>query len=78
MSNFIKLTSIIINTKTIKNININIKNSSYCINLTHQKLDGFMIFSSGYFTSIDYKIDICKTKDPQDYKIISDWINKLN
>ena len=77
MSNFIKLTSIIINTQTIKNINIITKNSSYCINLTHQKLDGIILFTSGYITSIDYKIDICKQKDPLDYKIITDWIDKL-
>ena len=76
MSNFIKLTSIIINTQTIKNINV--KPSSYCINLTSQKIDGFMLFSNGFLTSIDYKIDICKEKEPDDYKIISEWINKLH
>jgi hypothetical protein len=36
-----------------------------------------MLFSSGYFKSINDKVELCEKKDPKDYKILSDWINKI-
>ena len=53
------------------------KNNTYIITLTTHTLDGFMLFSSGYFKSINDKVELCKKKDPIDYKILSDWINKI-
>jgi hypothetical protein len=38
-------------------------------------MSGFMLFSSG---SLDTRSDIhvCKKRDPQDYNVISNWINQ--
>ena len=75
MSNFIKLTSMLINTSKISMIEI--QNNKYCIHLVENKLDGFWLFSSGYLTSIQNKqIEVCKEKHPIDYKNLTDWINK--
>ena len=54
------------------------KNNTYIITLTTHTLDGFMLFSRGYFKSINDQVELCKKKDPIDYKILSDWINKIN
>ena len=75
MSNFIKLTSMLINTSKISMIEI--QNNKYCIHLVENKLDGFWLFTSGYLKTIQ-KIEVCKEKHPIDYKNITDWINKIN
>ena len=75
MSKFIKFSSILLNTSKIKTIEM--KNNTYIITLTTHALDGFMLFSSGYFKSINDKFELCEKKDPKDYKILSDWINKI-
>jgi hypothetical protein len=76
MSNFIKFSSIILNTSKIKAIEMT--NTKYIITLSTNTLDGFMLFTSGYFKSIDDKFEICKIQHPEDYKILTDWINKIN
>ena len=77
MSNFIKLTSMLVNTSKISMIEI--QNNKYCIHLIENKLDGFWLFSSGYLTTIQNKqIEVCKEKHPIDYKNVTDWINKIN
>jgi hypothetical protein len=76
MNNFIKFSTVIINTSKIKSIQI--KEGIYSITLTTNKLDGFMLFTSGYLTSNNYKVEICEKQHPGDYKILTDWINKIN
>ena len=75
MSNFIKFNNLLINTSKIKTIEMT--NNTYIITLTTHTLDGFILFSSGYFKSINDKFELCENKDPKDYKILSDWINKI-
>ena len=75
MSNFIKFSTIIINTSKIKSIEI--KEGIYSITLTTNTFDGFMLFSNGYIKSINDTFELCKKKHPVDYKILTDWINKI-
>jgi hypothetical protein len=75
MTNFIKFSSILINTSKIKAIEMT--NNKYIITLSTNILDGFMLFTSGYFKSINDKVEICEKQHPDDYKILTDWINKI-
>ena len=75
MSQFIKLTSIIINKNLITSVFI--KPNKYHIYTVENNINGFMLFGSG---GVDYspeKIVICEEKSPEDYKIISKWIDTL-
>jgi hypothetical protein len=76
MSRFIKLTSTIINTAHIKKIMI--ETGKYCLHLSDQNINGSKFFASGYITSSDSKIEICKVKNITDYTIMNTWINNLN
>jgi hypothetical protein len=77
MSNFIKLTSVLINISKVSRIEIH--NNKYCIHVIDEKLDGFWLFTSGYLVSNkDKHIEICKEQHPIDYKNLTEWINKLN
>jgi len=76
MSNFIKFRSVVLNASKIKTIEM--KNNIYYVTLTTNTLDGFMLFTNGYFNSINDKFEICEKNHPEDYKILSDWINKIN
>jgi hypothetical protein len=75
MSNFIKLSSIVINASKIKTIHM--QNNIYYITLTTKQFDGFMLFTNGYLNSINDKIEICGKKNQIDYNILSEWINKI-
>lgn len=76
MNNFIKFSTVIINASKIKSIEI--KHGIYCVTLTTNTFDGFMLFTSGYLKTINDKFEICKKQHPKDYKILTDWINKIN
>ena len=74
MSNFIKLSNVVINAKYIKHITFD--TNKYNISLKTQYK---VLCSSCKTSSMQYeKIEICKEKDPQDYKIFSDWMDNLN
>ena len=75
MNHFIKFQSMVINTIRITKIDMDC--NKYCIHLTNNNINGFFLFSSGSIASRDEKIDISKDKDPSDYKVLTDWINKL-
>ena len=75
MSKFIKLNSIIINVNYIKTITL--KPNKCNIVFINNKITGMFIFSSGDLSSYDDEIEICKKQFPEDYKIISEWCNKL-
>jgi len=70
MSKFIKLTSVIINTRQINHIYI--KPDKYIISIMSSNISGGI----AYFSSNDYEIKICANKHPIDYKILSGWIKE--
>jgi hypothetical protein len=77
MSNFIKLTSMIINISRVSSIEIHA--SKYLIHVTDDKFDGFWLFTSGYLHSNkDKHIEVCKEQHPVDYKNLTEWINKID
>ena len=76
MSRFLKLTKIIINTNQIRIIDF--KNpSEYNIHLVTKEFSGFFMFGSGNVQSSEPYFIICEKKDPEDYKIVSDWIKNV-
>ncbi len=75
MSQFLKLTSMIINKKLITSVFI--KPNKYHIYTVENNINGFMIFGSGGANSSPEKIVICEKMDPEDYKTISKWIDSI-
>jgi len=75
MSQFIKLTSMIINKNLI--VSVCIKPNKYHICTVENNINGYMLFGSGGVDSSPEKIVICEDKSPDDYKIISKWIDTL-
>ena len=75
MSQFIKLTNIVINTTKI--IKINTYQNKYHICMNNNILDGYLFISFGSIYTTDNIIEICKNKDPLDYQIITKWINSI-
>ena len=71
---FIKLTHMILNTNYINKILI--RQDLYYIYLVKQDMKGFFLWGSGGCDSKDEEIKICAKNHSQDYKIISDWIDK--
>jgi hypothetical protein len=76
MSKFIKLTNYMINTNYIHHIVI--KPNKYNIHVMSNKFDGLQwrVWASGNGNIYSYnsEFEICKTKNANDYKIVSDWI----
>jgi hypothetical protein len=75
MSQFLKLTSKIINKNLITSVFI--KPNKYHIYTVENNINGFMIFGSGGANSSPEKIVICEKMDPEDYKTISKWIDSV-
>jgi hypothetical protein len=75
MSQFIKLTSKIINKNLISTISI--KPNKYFIYTMEHNVDGLLIFGTGIMHSYTEKIEICEKDSPHDYKIISKWIETI-
>ena len=76
MVKFIKLTHMIINSTHINKILI--KDNKYYIHVLNNNIGGFMLFSSGSISSQDDVYEVCPEREPLDYKIVSDWINRLD
>ena len=70
---FIKLSSRLINPAYISSIIL--KENMYTIKMLHFDMSGFTLFGSGSL-STHSDIHICKKKDPQDYGVMSNWINQ--
>ena len=70
---FIKLSTMVINTSAIKNIRID--KNKYFINFISTDINGTILFGSGGISTDDDSISVCEIKNPQDYKIITDWID---
>ncbi len=75
MNRFIKLTSLIINKLHITQITHN--NCKYYIGMTSNNINAIMYLSSGNISSTFDIIEICETKNKQDYDIITDFIKKI-
>jgi hypothetical protein len=75
MSKFINLSSCLINKLHI--VEIIKKPSKYSIYLTNSHFSGAMFFASGHMSSTNNIIEICETNNPQDYKIITNWIKNM-
>lgn len=75
MSQFIKLSSTLINKKLI--VSVFIKQNKYHIYTVENNINGFMIFGSGGVDSSPEKIVICEEKNPEDYKIINKWVDSI-
>jgi hypothetical protein len=78
MSHFLKLTNCFINTRQIKIIYF--ESNSYVIKLINDS-KGFLMYDTSTnpvnFTLLHpLKIKICKTDHPENYKIVTDWIEK--
>ena len=76
---FIRLSKVVINTSAIKSINIekkfvdkNIK--SYLINFSHGYPSGYIFGWIGFLDTKEEYIRINEDDSPEDYKIMSDWI----
>ncbi len=77
MTHFINLTSRVINKLHV--IEIIKKPNKYFINMSIKGFDGWNIISCGFISSNDTNIiEICETKNKQDYKTITEWINKMD
>jgi hypothetical protein len=70
MVNFIKISSVLINTNHINKILI--KPDKYYIYIFNLKIYGFY----GSINSHDEPIEVCANTMPKDYKNISNWINQ--
>jgi hypothetical protein len=78
MSKFIKLTNMLLNTNTIHKISI--MPTKYYIHILgkYPQGEGLVLFGCGGFNlnSYEEQVEVCKEKDPVNYQIISDWINR--
>lgn len=75
MTQFIKLTSMIINKNLITSVFI--KPNKYHIYTVENNINGYMLFGSGGASSSPEKIVICQKMNSEDYKIISKWIESI-
>ena len=74
MTRFLKLSNIIINTTKI--MTIDILPTKYTICMSNQKIDGWLLFTSGSVDSKNTKIEVCKTEHPIDYQAVKEWVHQ--
>ena len=74
MSRFLKLTDAIINVNHIRLIQL--KSNKYKIQLATNYFDGFWLLGSGSIKSNSYEVTVCEKEHPEDYKLVTKWINK--
>lgn len=72
MSQFLKLSKIIINTNHIRNINI--KPSNYEIILSTPNISGYVLAGSGKFDLKFPTINVCEKESNEDYNTVKNWI----
>ena len=78
MSRFIKFTNLLLNTNDIHKIVI--QPNKYHVYIENKTINGFNWgiggFGLGSISSYTSEIEVCETKHPTDYKMLSDWIDK--
>jgi hypothetical protein len=72
MSQFLKLSKIIINTNHIRNINV--LSSKYEIILSTPNISGYVLAGSGKFDLNFPTINVCEKENNEDYNTIKNWI----
>lgn len=75
MSQFIKLSSRIINKNLITSVCL--KQNKYHIYTVENNINGYMLLGSGGIDSSPEKLVICEEKSPEDYKIIGKWFDSI-
>ena len=75
MSKFIKLSTLTINTKYI--VGITSTPIKHVINFHNPNISGYFFFPLGIIENGN-TIDVCIHKQPNDYKIISEWISNCD
>ena len=81
MSRFIKFTTFLLNSNDIHKIVIN--PNKYIIHVASKEFDGkifnvSIIGGVGHISSYTSEIEVCEHKHPTDYKMVSEWINKIS
>jgi hypothetical protein len=72
MTNFLKFTACILNTKFITRILI--EPQKYVVYLDSSQFEGYTLLGSGSVRTENLRMDICEVESPKDYKTISNWI----
>lgn len=72
MSQFLKLSKIIINTNHIRNINV--LASKYEIILSTPNMDGYVLAGSGKINLVYGTINVCEKESNEDYNTVKNWI----
>jgi len=75
MSRFLKLSKCVINTQLIRYILI--KPTKYAFKLMSGSVQGYWMFGSGSISTDNPYIIVCEKEDPEDFKIVSKWINNV-
>jgi hypothetical protein len=75
MSRFLKLTGCMINVSNIRYILLD-KPKVYNIKMTTNYFNGFILFGSGFIHSDNLEVTVCEKENPEDYKTVTEWINK--
>ena len=77
-SRFIRLTSVVLNTASIRKIDIEPR--KYVVHTTSMgDFSGFLMFGGGYVSHDNGgKYVICKDKDFADFSRLEAWIDKIN
>ena len=75
MTRFLKLTNMIINTAKI--VTIDVLPTKYTIRMSDQKMDGWLLFTSGSVESKNTEINVCKTEHPIDYQVVKEWVRNI-
>jgi hypothetical protein len=79
MARFLKLTNFILNANDIKKIAI--EPNKYYIHLAYKNFNGNLwsvgAFGFGAISSYTDVIEVCGTNHSDDYKLVSEWINKV-
>ena len=73
---FLKLSSMILNTNKISQVVIREKKYVILLDTRTEIFGVFMLGNGAIYSNCD-NIVICVKKEPNDYKIVSDWINQL-
>jgi hypothetical protein len=77
MTKLLKLSTIILNTKYIQSIYIT--PNKYVLRMMNHKIDGggWRIMGTGMTTIFSHnaEIEVCEKAHPNDYKIITEWID---
>jgi hypothetical protein len=74
MVKFLRLSSIIINTAKI--VTIDILPKKYTVRMCDQKIDGWILFTSGSVDSKNTTIDVCENDHPDDYQTVKEWVHR--